>query len=76
MLPRERLNEVESFVRGGLQDLSISRTTFDWGVPVPGNPKHVMYVWVDALTNYITAVGYPGRRKRKIQDATGRPICM
>ena len=59
VLPRERLNEVLSFVKGGLQDLSISRTTFDWGVKVPGNPKHVMYVWVDALTNYITAVGYP-----------------
>jgi methionyl-tRNA synthetase len=59
VLPRERMNEVASFVRGGLQDLSVSRTTFDWGVPVPGNPKHVMYVWVDALTNYITAVGYP-----------------
>ncbi|HUD87985.1 MAG TPA: methionine--tRNA ligase, partial [Xanthobacteraceae bacterium] len=59
VLPKERLNEVVSFVRGGLQDLSISRTTFDWGVKVPRNPKHVMYVWVDALTNYITAVGYP-----------------
>jgi methionyl-tRNA synthetase len=59
VLPRERFNEVMSFVKGGLQDLSISRTTFDWGVKVPGNPKHVMYVWVDALTNYITAVGYP-----------------
>ena len=59
VLPRERLNEVASFVKGGLQDLSISRTTFEWGVPVPGAPKHVMYVWVDALTNYITAVGYP-----------------
>jgi methionyl-tRNA synthetase len=59
VLPKERLNEVESFVRGGLQDLSISRTTFDWGVKVPGNDKHIMYVWVDALTNYITAVGYP-----------------
>jgi methionyl-tRNA synthetase len=59
VLPRERMNEVASFVRGGLQNLSISRTTFDWGVPVPGNPKHVMYVWVDALTNYITGVGYP-----------------
>jgi methionyl-tRNA synthetase len=59
VLPKERLNEVASFVRSGLQDLSISRTTFDWGVPVPGDPKHVMYVWVDALTNYITAVGYP-----------------
>jgi methionyl-tRNA synthetase len=59
VLPKERLNEVASFVRGGLQDLSISRTTFDWGVKVPGDPKHVMYVWVDALTNYITGVGYP-----------------
>jgi len=59
VLPKERLNEVASFVRGGLQDLSISRTTFDWGVKVPGNPKHIMYVWVDALTNYITGVGYP-----------------
>jgi methionyl-tRNA synthetase len=59
VLPRERLNEVASFVKGGLQDLSISRTTFDWGIPVPGDPKHIMYVWVDALTNYITAVGYP-----------------
>jgi len=59
VLPKERLNEVESFVRGGLQDLSISRTTFNWGVPVPGDPKHVMYVWVDALTNYITAAGFP-----------------
>jgi methionyl-tRNA synthetase len=59
VLPRERLNEVMSFVKAGLKDLSISRTTFDWGVKVPGNPRHVMYVWVDALTNYITAVGYP-----------------
>ncbi len=57
--PDERRNEVVSFVRGGLRDLSISRTTFDWGIPVPGDPKHVMYVWVDALTNYITGVGYP-----------------
>jgi methionyl-tRNA synthetase len=59
VLPRERLKEVASFVKSGLQDLSMSRTTFDWGVKVPANPKHVMYVWVDALTNYITAVGYP-----------------
>ncbi len=59
VLPKERLNEVASFVRGGLQDLSISRTTFDWGVKVPGNDKHIMYVWVDALTNYITGVGFP-----------------
>lgn len=59
VLPKERLNEVASFVRGGLQDLSISRTTFDWGIRVPGDPKHIMYVWVDALTNYITGVGFP-----------------
>lgn len=57
--PDERRNEVVSFVKGGLKDLSISRTTFDWGIPVPGDPKHVMYVWVDALTNYLTGVGFP-----------------
>ncbi|MCW5723167.1 MAG: methionine--tRNA ligase, partial [Devosia sp.] len=57
--PRERRNEIISFVKSGLQDLSISRTTFDWGIPVPDAPGHVMYVWVDALTNYITGVGYP-----------------
>jgi methionyl-tRNA synthetase len=67
VLPKERLNEVASFVRGGLQDLSISRTTFDWGIKVPGNPKHVMYVWVDALTNYITAVGYPDVDSQKFR---------
>jgi methionyl-tRNA synthetase len=59
ILPPERRNEVVSFVRGGLDDLSISRTTLDWGVPVPDAPEHVMYVWVDALTNYITAAGFP-----------------
>lgn len=59
VLPRERLNEVASFVRGGLQDLSVSRTTFDWGIRVPDDPRHIMYVWVDALTNYITGVGFP-----------------
>jgi methionyl-tRNA synthetase len=57
--PDSRRNEVMSFVKGGLRDLSISRTTFDWGVKVPGNPEHVMYVWVDALTNYISGVGFP-----------------
>jgi methionyl-tRNA synthetase len=57
--PDTRANEVKSFVRGGLQDLSVSRTTFDWGIPVPGDPKHIMYVWVDALTNYISGVGFP-----------------
>ncbi len=59
ILPPERRNEVVSFVKSGLEDLSISRTTLDWGIPVPGAPKHVMYVWVDALTNYITATGFP-----------------
>ena len=59
ILPPERRNEVVSFVKGGLQDLSISRTTFDWGVTVPDASDHVMYVWVDALTNYLTGVGYP-----------------
>jgi methionyl-tRNA synthetase len=57
--PDSRRNEVISFVKGGLKDLSISRTTFDWGVKVPNDPEHVMYVWVDALTNYITGVGFP-----------------
>ena len=59
--PRARRNEVVSFVRGGLNDLSISRTSFKWGVPVPGDPDHIMYVWLDALTNYMTAVDYPDR---------------
>jgi methionyl-tRNA synthetase len=57
--PVVRRNEVVSFVKGGLDDLSISRTTFNWGIPVPGDERHVMYVWVDALTNYVTGVGYP-----------------
>ena len=57
--PESRRNEVLSFVRGGLRDLSVSRTTFKWGVPVPGDPDHIMYVWLDALTNYATAVDYP-----------------
>ena len=57
--PESRRNEIMRFVEGGLSDLSVSRTSFDWGVPVPGSPGHVMYVWVDALTNYLTGVGYP-----------------
>ncbi|MFT4085745.1 MAG: methionine--tRNA ligase [Gordonia sp. (in: high G+C Gram-positive bacteria)] len=57
--PDSRRNEVTSFVSGGLNDLSISRTTFDWGVPVPDADGHVMYVWVDALTNYLTGAGFP-----------------
>lgn len=57
--PESRRNEVISFVKGGLRDLSISRTSFKWGVPVPNDDDHVMYVWIDALTNYISALGYP-----------------
>ena len=57
--PEARRNEVVSFVKGGLKDLSVSRTTFDWGIPVPGDERHIMYVWLDALTNYITAAGFP-----------------
>jgi methionyl-tRNA synthetase len=59
ILPEARRNEVMRFVEGGLSDLSVSRTSFDWGVKVPGSPGHVMYVWVDALTNYLTGAGYP-----------------
>jgi len=57
--PEHRRNEVISFVKGGLKDLSVSRTSFKWGIPVPGNEKHVIYVWLDALSNYLTALGYP-----------------
>jgi methionyl-tRNA synthetase len=59
--PDSRRNEVMRFVEGGLKDLSVSRTSFDWGVPVPGSPGHVMYVWVDALTTYMTGLGFPDR---------------
>ncbi len=61
--PESRRNEILSFLRGNdLRDLSVSRTSFDWGVPVPGSPEHVMYVWVDALTTYLTGVGFPERK--------------
>ena len=59
VLPASRRNEVISFVKGGLQDLSVSRTSFRWGIPVPDDPDHVIYVWLDALTNYMSALGYP-----------------
>jgi methionyl-tRNA synthetase len=62
IVPEQYRNEIISFVERGLNDLSISRTTFNWGIPVPGNAKHVMYVWVDALTNYITATGFPDEK--------------
>lgn len=61
VFPASRYNEVKAFVSSGLKDLSISRTTFKWGVPVPGDPDHVMYVWVDALSNYLTVVGYQNK---------------
>lgn len=67
--PNTRRNEVVNFVKSGLKDLSVSRTTFSWGVPVPNAPKHVMYVWVDALSNYITALGYPDGKDMKYWPA-------
>ena len=57
--PQSRLNEIKSFVKGGLTDLCVSRSSFKWGIPVPNDPDHVMYVWVDALPNYITNLGFP-----------------
>ena len=65
--PETRRNEVISFVRSGLRDLSVSRSTFSWGIPVPDDPKHVIYVWLDALSNYITALGY-GTDDTKLYD--------
>ena len=59
ILPKSRYNEVISFIKGGLKDLSISRTTFKWGIKIPEDDKHVMYVWIDALCNYLTAINYP-----------------
>ena len=57
--PRSRMNEVKSFVKSGLKDLSVSRTSFEWGIKIPDSPNHIMYVWIDALTNYLTSIGYP-----------------
>src|SRR5271165_690608 len=65
--PETRRNEVISFVRSGLRDLSISRSTFSWGIPVPDDPKHVIYVWLDALANYITALGYGSDNESKFE---------
>ncbi len=64
ILPESRRNEVVRFVEGGLHDLSVSRTSFDWGIAVPNAPGHVVYVWLDALTNYLSAVGYPDTDSR------------
>lgn len=68
ILPETRKNEmVNNFIKPGLEDLAVSRTSFDWGVKVPGNPKHVIYVWIDALSNYITALGYGSENDAKYQ---------
>jgi methionyl-tRNA synthetase len=69
--PDFRFNEVKTFVEAGLQDLSISRTSFQWGIPVPDDPKHVMYVWFDALTNYLTALGF-GSDRPEAQERVDR----
>ncbi len=74
IMPASRRNEVISFVKGGLKDLSISRTTFEWGIPVPGDEKHIMYVWLDALANYLSALGYP--EENAVQYKTYWPADM
>ena len=68
ILPESRKNEVVKFVEKGLKDLSISRTSFTWGIPVPKNKKHVIYVWLDALTNYISALNFPNTEDKKYKD--------
>ncbi len=68
VLPQSRMNEVRSFVEGGLKDLSVSRTSIKWGIPFPGDEKHVLYVWLDALSNYISALGYGSGRTEKYDD--------
>jgi len=72
--PVTRRNEVISFVKSGLNDLSISRTSFDWGIPLPFDEKHIMYVWVDALLNYITAMGYGGTPEEEAEWACRWPV--
>jgi len=76
--PQSRYNEVVSFVKGGLKDLSISRTSFSWGIPVPDDNKHVMYVWLDALNNYLSALGFPNENSALYQkfwvDGTYAPM--
>ena len=72
--PVSRRNEMVSFIKSGLEDLCISRTTFDWGIPVTFDKKHVVYVWFDALTNYISALGYGTDNDEKFKS-TGLRIC-
>ena len=74
VVPEKYRNEIVAFVERGLNDLSISRSTFDWGIPVPGDAKHVMYVWVDALTNYLTGAGWPGDPDPKYWPADAHVI--
>ena len=66
---------INNFIKPGLEDLAVSRTSFDWGVRVPGNPKHVIYVWVDALSNYITALGYGTANEEKYKKF-GLQMCI
>ena len=68
ILPRSRANEVKNFVKKGLKDLSVSRTSFSWGIPVPQNKKHVIYVWLDALTNYLSALNFPDTNQKLYKD--------
>ena len=69
------MNEVISFVKMGLRDLSVTRSTVKWGIPVPGDPQQTIYVWFDALSNYITAIDYLGEGET-IQLPIGRPTCI
>ena len=75
ILPTSRRNEVIKFVENGLKDLSISRTSFSWGIPVPKNKKHVIYVWLDALTNYISALNFPNVEDKKHLPFCWKPLC-
>ena len=68
ILPKSRRNEVVEFVKGGLKDLSVSRTSFSWGIPVPKNNKHVIYVWLDALTNYLSSLDFPDQKNIKYKN--------
>jgi methionyl-tRNA synthetase len=73
--PESRRNEVLSKLKAGVEDLSISRATLKWGIPMPHDPSHVVYVWIDALSNYITALGYASSDERKFKSS-GRRMCM
>ena len=68
ILPKSRRNEVVEFVKGGLRDLSVSRTSFSWGIPVPKNNKHVIYVWLDALTNYLSSLDFQDQKNIKYKN--------